>query len=136
MYPPDTINYSYLHNKKVLLLSDTAHPHPYILSFLKQLKNSDVYIYICPATTSRFVKLWTKVTINKNVNIIKDKHYKMFFTDEINNYEVCMLFGKTKNHDRSLLRKVLRNMLLSYQNITVVTESGIDCDENHTLRWQ
>jgi len=135
MYPPDTINYSYLHNKKVLLLSDTANPYLYILSFLKKLEQSDVYIYICPATTSRFVKLWIKFTINKSANIIKDKHYKMFFTNEINNYEVCMIFGKTKNPDRSLLRRVLRNMLLSYQNITIVTESGIDCDENHTIRW-
>lgn len=134
MYSPDTIDYSYLHDKKVLLLSDTAHPHHYILNFLKELKNSEVYIYICPATTSRFVKLWTKFTIKKTPQIIKDKHYKMFFTNEINNYEVCMIFGKTKNPDRSLLRKVLRNMLLSYQNITVVTENGIDCDENYTLR--
>lgn len=134
MYFPDNINFSYLQNKKVLILSDTAHPYPYIIYFLKQLKNSDVYIYICPATTSRFVKLWIKVTLNKSAQIIKDKHYKMFFTDEINNYEVCMIFGKTKNPDRSLLRKVLRNMLLSYQNITVVTENGIDCDENYTLR--
>ena len=133
MYSPDSIDYSYLHNKKVLVLSDTAHPYQYIISFLKQLKQSDVYIYICPATTSRFVKLWIKVTLNKSANIIKDKHYKMFFTNEIENYEVCMIFGKTKNFDRSLLKKVLRNMLLSYQNITVVTESGIDCDENHTL---
>jgi len=133
MYPPDSIDYSYLHNKKVLVLSDTAHPYQYITSFLKQLKQSDVYIYICPATTSRFVKLWIKVTLNKTANIIKDKHYKMFFTNEIENYEVCMIFGKTKNFDRSLLKKVLRNMLVSYQNITVVTESGIDCDENHTL---
>ena len=133
MYSPDSIDYSYLHNKKVLVLSDTAHPYQYIISFLKQLKQSDVYIYICPATTSRFVKLWIKVTLNKTANIIKDKHYKMFFTNEIENYEVCMIFGKTKNFDRSLLKKVLRNMLLSYQNITVVTESGIDCDENHTL---
>lgn len=134
MYHPDNINFSYLQNKKVLILSDTAHPHPYIIYFLKQLKTSDVYIYICPATTSRFVKLWIKITLNKSAQIIKDKHYKMFFTDEINNYEVCMIFGKTKNPDRSLLRKVLRNMLLSYQNITVVTENGIDCDENYTLR--
>jgi hypothetical protein len=57
----------------------------------------------------------------------------MFFTNEIDKYEVIMLFGKSKNPDRSLLRKILRNMLLSYQRITVVTEKGIDCDENYTL---
>lgn len=133
MYSLDNIDFSYLQNKKVLILSDTAHPYPYVLSFLKKLHKSDVYIYICPATTSRFVKLWIKVTLNKSAQIIKDKHYKMFFTNEINNYEVCMIFGKTKNPDRSLLRRVLRNMLLSYQNITVVTENGVDCDENHTI---
>jgi len=134
MYPQNQIDFSYLKNKKVLLLSDTGNPYPYIISFLKELKDSDVYIYICPATTSRFVKIWIKFTLNKKAQIIKDKHYKIFFTDEINSYEVCMIFGKTKNPDRSLLRRVLRNMLLSYQNITVVTESGIDCDENYTLQ--
>lgn len=134
MYSPGVVDYSFLHGKKVLILSDTAHPYPYILSFLKELKNSEVYIYICPATTSRFIKLWLKVSINKKANIIKDKHYKMFFADQINNYQVCMIFGKTKNTDRDLLRRVLRNMLLSYNNITVITENGVDCDENYAIQ--
>jgi soluble P-type ATPase len=133
VYSIEDIDFSYLHGKKVLLLSDTGFAYPYIIQFLKKLKNSEIYIYICPATTSRFVKLWIKTTTNKSAQIIRDKHYKMFFTNEIDKYEVIMLFGKSKNPDRSLLRKILRNMLLSYQRITVVTEKGIDCDENYTL---
>jgi soluble P-type ATPase len=134
MYHPDAIDYSFLKDKKVLLLSDTGHPYPYILSFLKHLSDSEVYIYICPATTSRFIKLWVKFSLKKNAQIIKDKHYKLFFTDNINKYEVCIIFGKNKNPDRSLLKKVLHNMLISYQSITVITENGVDCDENYTLR--
>lgn len=127
------INFNYLINKKVLVLSDTFYPYSYITDFIKKLSDSQVFIYICPATTSGFVKLWMKIHLNKKVNIIKDKHYKMFFTKNIDNYEIVIIFGKNKNQEQKLLQKLLKNMLLSYKNITVVTHKGIDCDENYTL---
>ena len=127
------INFDYLKNKKVLVLSDTFYPYSYITNFITKLSDSQVFIYICPATTSGFVKLWMKIHLNKKVKIIKDKHYKMFFTNNINEYEFVIIFGKNKNQEQDLLKKLLKNMLLSYKNITVVTYKGIDCDENYTL---
>ena len=127
------INFDYLKNKKVLVLSDTFYPYSYITNFITKLSDSQVFIYICPATTSGFVKLWMKIHLNKKVKIIKDKHYKMFFTNNINEYEIVIIFGKNKNQEQDLLKKLLKNMLLSYKNITVVTYKGIYCDENYTL---
>ena len=127
------INFDYLKNKKVLVLSDTFYPYSYITNFITKLSDSQVFIYICPATTSGFVKLWMKIHLNKKVKIIKDKHYKMFFTNNIDEYEIVIIFGKNKNQEQDLLKKLLKNMLLSYKNITVVTYKGIDCDENYTL---
>jgi hypothetical protein len=134
MFQIDEIDFSFLKQKKVLILSDTGFPYPYITQFISQLSESQVYIYICPATTSRFVQLWVKMQLNKKVNIIKDKHYKMFFKKEIDDYEIVLFFGKEKTEEGSLLRKLLKSMILSYKNITIVTEKGIDCDENYTLQ--
>ena len=133
MFQINEINFNYLKNKKVLVLSDTFYPHSYITDFIKKLSDSQVYIYICPATTSGFVKLWMKIHLNKKVKIIKDKNYKMFFTKNIDDYEIVIIFGKNKNQEQKLLQKLLKNMLVSYRNITVVTYKGIDCDENYTL---
>jgi nitrogenase molybdenum-iron protein alpha/beta subunit len=133
MFQINEINFDYLKNKKVLVLSDTFYPYSYITNFITKLSDSQVFIYICPATTSGFVKLWMKIHLNKKVKIIKDKHYKMFFTNNIDEYEIVIIFGKNKNQEQDLLKKLLKNMLLSYKNITVVTYKGIDCDENYTL---
>jgi len=127
------IDFSYLKNKKVLVLSDTFVPHKYITDFIKELHGSQIFIYICPATTSGFVKLWMKIHLDKKVKIIKDKHYKMFFTKDVDNYEIIIIFGKKKNREQELLKKLLKNMIVSYKNITVVTQKGIDCDENYAL---
>lgn len=134
MYKINEIDFSYLENKQVLLLSDTGYPYPYILEFIEKLRHSNVSIYICPATTSQFVKLWLLVVLDKKVKIIKDKNYKMFFKNKIDEFEIVIIFGKKKNDEQTTLRKLLKSMLLSYKNITVVTEKGIDCDENNTLR--
>jgi len=133
MFQINEINFNYLKNKKVLVLSDTFYPHLYITEFIKKLSDSQVFIYISPATTSGFVKLWMKIHLNKKVKIIKDKNYKMFFTKNIDDYEIVIIFGKNKNQEQKLLQKLLKNMLVSYRNITVVTYKGIDCDENYTL---
>ena len=134
MFQVNEIDFSFLKQKKVLILSDTGFPYPYITEVIPHLFDSQIYIYICPATTSRFVQLWVKMHLNKKVNIIKDKHYKMFFTEKMNDYEIILFFGKEKNKEKSMLRKLLKSMLLSYKNITIVTENGIDCDENYTLQ--
>jgi hypothetical protein len=75
-----------------------------------------------------------KLFLNKKVNIIKDKHYKLFFKDKIDDYEIVLIFGKVKNTEQIMLKSLLRNMLISYKDITIVSNKGIDCDENYTIR--
>ena len=118
------IDFSYLEGKKVLVLSDTSYRHDYIVNFIEKLNKSKVYIYISPATTSRFIKLWT---------IIYDKHYQYFYTHKIDDYEICIILGKKKSKETPILTRLVRDMLLTYKNITIVTEKGIDCDENYTV---
>ena len=88
MLNPNDIDFSYLEGKRVLVLSDTSYRHEYIVNFIEKLNKSKVYIYISPATTSRFIKLWTKTAIDKNAEIIYDKHYEYFYTNKIDDYEI------------------------------------------------
>jgi len=62
--------YNFLKDKKVLLLSDTGNPYNYLIDFIPELKNSKIYIYISPASTAKFVKLFIKQSLNKKVKII------------------------------------------------------------------
>ena len=130
---PNEIDFSYLEGKRVLILSDTSYRHEYIVNFIEKLNKSKVYIYISPATTSRFIKLWTKTAIDKNAEIIYDKHYQYFYTNKIDDYEICIILGKKKSKETPILTRLVRDMLLTYKNITIVTEKGIDCDENYTV---
>lgn len=133
MIPISNIDFSYLEDKKVLILSDTSYRHEYIKNFISKLDKSKVYIYISPATTSRFIKLWTKFALNKNAEIIYDKHYEYFYTNKINDYEICIILGKQKSKETPILTRLVRDMLLTYKNITIITDKGVDCDENYTL---
>ena len=134
MLNPNSIDFSYLHDKKVLILSDTNVRYDYINNFLDTLEQSKVFIYIAPASTSRFIKLWTKIAINKKANIIYDKNYEFFYSNKIKDYEICILLGKNKTKETPILTRLIRDMLLTYTNITIVTNKGIDCDENYTIR--
>jgi hypothetical protein len=40
---------------------------------------------------------------------------------------------KKKSKETPILTRLVRDMLLTYKNITIVTEKGIDCDENYTV---
>jgi soluble P-type ATPase len=56
---------SYLKNKKVLALSDTGYPHKHIKDFCKELSESIVDVYVSPATTSGFLKVYMSFSGNK-----------------------------------------------------------------------
>jgi hypothetical protein len=127
------INKSYLNSKKVLLLSDTHYPHLYIKDFLKYLDASNVYVYVSPATTSKFIKVYLKVFAHRNATILKDKKYKIFFDDAINNYIVVIFFGKKATNETQLLEKLAKKLILCYQDVIVVTHEGIDYDEDSSL---
>ena len=77
-----THNYSFLKDKKVLLLSDTGNPYKYLINFI---------------------------------------------------YYVCIFFGKNNTQETAALKRLTRDMLLLYNNIIVITESGVDYDEDYTV---
>jgi len=128
-----TNNYSFLKNKKVLLLSDTGNPYKYLIDFIPELNNSKIYIYVSPASTSKFIRLFVKQSLNKKVKIIKDKNFSMFYNNKIKDYYVCIFFGKNNTKETAALKRLTRDMLLLYNNIIVITESGVDYDEDYTV---
>ena len=81
--------------KKVLLLSDTGNPYKYLINFIPELINSKIYIYVSPASTSKFIRLFVKQSLNKKVKIIKDKNFSMFYNNKIKDYYVCIFLAKT-----------------------------------------
>lgn len=126
-------NYSFLKNKKVLLLSDTGNPYKYLIKFIPELNNSKIYIYVSPASTSKFIRLFVKQSLNKKVKIIEDKNFSMFYNNKIKDYYVCVFFGKNKTKETAVLKRLTRDMLLLYNNIIVITENGVDYDEDYTV---
>ena len=128
-----THNYSFLKDKKVLLLSDTGNPYKYLINFIPELMNSKIYIYVSPASTSKFIRLFVKQSLNKKVKIIKDKNFSMFYNNKIKDYYVCIFFGKNNTQETAALKRLTRDMLLLYNNIIVITESGVDYDEDYTV---
>ncbi len=128
-----THNYSFLKDKKVLLLSDTGNPYKYLINFIPELTNSKIYIYVSPASTSKFIKLFVKQSLNKKVKIIKDKNFSMFYNNKIKDYYVCIFFGKNNTQETAALKRLTRDMLLLYNNIIVITENGVDYDEDYTV---
>jgi len=127
------INSNYLKDKKLLLLSDTWFPYDYIKEFLKQLTNGQVYIYASPASTSKFIKVYIKVFAKRKVQIIKDKDFKLFFNEKIDNYVVVIFFGKKRTKETPLLELLAKKLLTSYQDVVTVLPDGIDYDENSSL---
>jgi hypothetical protein len=125
--------FSYLKNQKVLLLSDTGNPYSHILNFLPELAESKVFIYVSPASTANFIKLFVFKVINRKVKIIKDKNFKLFDSPEIAQYHVCIFFGNKSTKETKLLRTLTRHLLVSYKNIIVITKDGIDYDANYSL---
>jgi len=127
------INKKYLNSKKVLLLSDTQYPHTYIKDFLKYLDASNVYVYVSPATTSKFIKVYLKVFAHRHATILKDKRYKIFFENAIDNYIVVIFFGKKPTKETQLLEQLAKKLILCYQDVIVITHEGIDYDEDSSL---
>lgn len=127
------INNNYLENKKILLLSDTWYPYDYIKDFLKTLVNGKIYIYSSPASTAKFIKVYLKVFTKRKVQIIKDKDFKLFFNEKIDDYVVVIFFGKKKTKETPILELLAKKLLTSYQDVVTVLPDGVDYDENCPL---
>ena len=57
----------------------------------------------------------------------------MFYNNKIKDYYVCIFFGKNNTQETAALKRLTRDMLLLYNNIIVITESGVDYDEDYTV---
>ena len=68
-----------------------------------------------------------------NYSFLKDKNFSMFYNNKIKDYYVCIFFGKNNTQETAALKRLTRDMLLLYNNIIVITESGVDYDEDYTV---
>ena len=122
-----------LKDKKILALSDTGYPYPYIRDFCKQLSESIVDIYVSPASTSRFLKIYVSFTKNKRVKILKDKKFNLFNKIKPDDYIVVIFFGSKITKETKFLTVIAQQLVILNYNVITVNEDGVDYDENHPL---
>lgn len=122
-----------LKNKKILALSDTGYPYPYIRDFCKYLSESIVDIYVSPASTSRFLKIYVSITGNKRTKILKDKKFLLFNKIKPEDYIVIIFFGSKITKETKFLTIIAQQLVILNYNIITVNEDGVDYDENHPI---
>lgn len=126
------ISKNYFDNKKILALSDTGYPYPYIKDFCNLIKDSIVDIYVSPVTTSRFLKIYIKYSGNKRAKILKDKKFSLFKKIEPNDYIIIIFFAPKKTGETKLLTVLAQQLIISGFNVITVSEEGVDYDEDRT----
>lgn len=120
-------------DKKILALSDTGYPYPHIRNFCKLINESIVDIYVSPASTSGFLKVYATATGNKKVKILKDKKYSIFNKDFIDKYIVVIFFGSKITKETKLLTIIAQQLIIQNKNVIVITEEGVDYDEDNSI---
>lgn len=124
---------SILKNKKILALSDTGYPYPHIKNFCKELSESVVDVYVSPATTSRFLKVYMTYSGNKRAKILKDKKFNLFDKIKPSDYIVVIFFGSKITKETKLLTVIAQQFIINNYNVITVNESGIDYDEDNPV---
>jgi hypothetical protein len=127
---------AYLKDKKILALSDTGYPYPHIKDFCKELSNSIVDVYVSPATTSGFLKVYMTFSGNKRAKILRDKKFLLFNKIKPEDYIVVIFFGSKITRETKFLTILAQKLVISNYNIITVTEEGIDYDENSSIFQQ
>jgi len=120
-------------NKKVLALSDTGFPYSYIREFCNLIENAVVDVYVSPATTSRFLKLYISSTGNRRCRILKDKNYSLFDKIKKDDYIFIVFFGKKKDKETKGLTILCQNLVILGYDLITVTEEGVDYDDNSSI---
>lgn len=120
-------------NKKVLALSDTGYPYRYIRDFCTLLEGASVDVYVSPATTSRFLKLYIAATGNRKCKILKDKNYNIIYNLKKSDYTIVVFFGEKYSKETKLLTKLCQRMVILGYDLITVTEEGVDYDENSSI---
>jgi hypothetical protein len=127
---------SYLKDKKVLALSDTGYPHKHIKDFCKELSESIVDVYVSPATTSGFLKVYMSFSGNKRAKILKDKNFLLFNKIKKEDYIVVVFFGSKITKETKMLTVLAQQLVVLNYNVITITEEGVDYDENSPIFWQ
>lgn len=123
----------FLKNKKILALSDTGYPHKHIKKFCSEISDSIVDIYVSPASTSRFLKVFISFSGNKRAKILKDKNFGLFNKIKPNDYIIVIFFGSKPTKETKFLTVLALNLVVSGFNIITVSENGVDYDEDSPL---
>lgn len=122
-----------LKDKKILALSDTGYPYPYIRDFCSVIKDSNIDIYVSPATTSRFLKVYITYSGNNKVKILKDKNFSLFKKIKPEDYIVIIFFGQKISKETKLLTILAQQLVVSGYNIITVNQDGVDYDEDNPI---
>ena len=123
----------YLKDKKILALSDTGYPYRHIKDFCEVLSESVVDIYVSPATTSRFLKVYISYSGNKRSKILKDKKFLLFNKIKPKDYIIVVFFGSKITKETRLLTVLAQQLLIANYDIITVTEQGVDYDEDSPI---
>ena len=123
----------YLKDKKILALSDTGYPYKHIKDFCQQLSESVVDIYVSPATTSRFLKVYITYSGNRRSRILKDKKFLLFNKIKPSDYVIVVFFGSKITKETRLLTVLAQQLLIANYDIITVTEQGVDYDEDSPI---
>ena len=124
---------TFLKDKKILALSDTGYPHKHIKDFCKQLSESIVDVYVSPASTSGFLKVYMSFSGNKRSKILRDKKFLLFNKIKPNDYIVVIFFGSKITKETKMLTVLAQQLVVANYNVITVTEEGIDYDENNPV---
>lgn len=120
-----------LKDRKVLALSDTAYPYRHIKDFCKVLSESVVDVYVSPATTSGFLKVYMAISGNRRSKILKDKKFLILKKIKPTDYIIVIFFGSKITKETKMLTILAQQLVISDYNIITVNENGIDYDEDN-----
>ena len=120
-------------NKKILAMSDTGYPYQYIRDFCQKIETAIVDVYVSPATTARFLKLYIAATGNKRCKILKDKNYQLFDKIQKTDYIFVVFFGKKVSRETRALTVLCQSLVIQGYDLITVTEEGVDYDDNSSI---
>ena len=120
-----------LKDKKVLALSDTAYPYRHIKEFCKILSESIVDVYVSPATTSGFLKVYMSFSGNKRAKILRDKKFLLLNKIKPEDYIVVIFFGNKITKETKMLTVLAQQLIIADYNVITVNENEIDYDEDN-----
>jgi hypothetical protein len=122
-----------LKDKKILALSDTGYPHKHIKDFCKVISKSIVDVYVSPASTSGFLKVYISFSGNKRCKILKDKNFLILNKIKPSDYIIVVFFGGKITKETKMLTILAQQLIIANYNVITVTEEGIDYDEDNPI---